>query len=346
MTSERERLEPMQATIVSFRWSALEDPEQAIERARTTTHEATATGGELVAFGGFELAYRFALDEVEAAAFFARSIVQRVPTLGRAGIAIGEIAFLPNELGREGLGWGEPLVVAAALARLAELGSVLVLADLAEVHEDVLQPAGPGKDFPFGGKARRTVKLEALTFEDAEDVDHPHNLTDTAQATAAKLTFAQSSYPPPRRSHTGSYDLLELARSALSRADSVPLDTAVSELNLSAGNREVVERLAGVLAMTRGASEEGLRVLRRAAESEQNDDRRARAILAYSIGVASAGRHEEALLEALNALAITRRTSDVSGERACARVLGQLAFANGHADAASAWAHVGERLRD
>ncbi len=339
-------LQPVQVAIVSFRWSALEEAPKAIERARLTTEEAAAIGGELVAFGGFELAYRFPADEVEAAAFFARSIVQRVPSLGRAGLALGEIAFFPDDFARMGLGWGEPLVVAAALARLADLGSVLVLTELADLHGEVLQPAGSGKDFPFAGKTRKTTKLEALTFEDAEAVGEPLNLTDTAQATVAKLTLAQSSYPPPRRSHTGSYDLLELARSALSRADSVPLDTAVSELNLSAGNREIVERLAGVLAMTRGASEEGLRVLRRAAEAEQNDDRRARAILAYSIGVASVGRHEEALLEALNALAITRRTSDVSGERACARVLAQLAFANGHTDAASAWAHVGERLRD
>lgn len=332
----------MQATIVSFRWSALEDATKAIDRALATIEEAAEVGGQLAAFGGFELAFWFPSEEIEAAAFFARSVVQRVPSLGRAGLAVGVIALVPHA--SPPLAWGEPLVVGAALARLAELGSVLVLSELAEVHADVLQAAGAGKDFPFAGKTRKTTKLEPLSFEEAPEGE-PANLSDTAQATVAKLPLPQSSYPP-RRSHTGSYDLLELAKSALTRAESVPLDTAVAELNLSEGNREIVERLAGVLAMTRGASEEGLRLLRRAAESEQSDDRRARAILAYAIGVAAAGRQEEALLEALSALAITRRTADVSGERACSRVLAQLALATGHPDAASAWAHVGERLRE
>ncbi len=324
-----------EALVVSFRWSALQEPSKAVEHALAAVREAGEVGATLAAFGGFEVAFRFEPAEIEAAAFFARSIVQKIPALGRAGIASGALAtFAPGE--GVALAWGEPVVVAAALARLAELGTVLIPADLAATYEDALSFAGPGRELAFGGRARPTLKLEPLSFE--EDVEVPDNLTEATQIAAA------GSYrPPPRRRQTGSYDLLELARTALLRSDLVPLDTAVSELNISTQDKEVVERLAGVLATTRGANEEGLRVLRRAVDLEQSDDRRARALLAYAIGVAAAGRHDESLLEALLALALTRRIGDSSGERACARFLGQLAFSNGHQDAASAWEHVAKR---
>ncbi len=339
-----------EAVVVSFRWSALETPERAVARARAAAVEAAELGGRLAGFGGFEVAFRFDAEEIEAAALFARSVVQRIPSLGRAGMARGAVAAFETADGLNQLAWGEPLVIAAALARLAELGSVLLLEDLAKEFPHALQSGGPGRELPFAGRTRATVKLEALSFEaDSAVIEEPHNLSETAQVRVAPV-MAPSTFPPaadpPRRSHTGSYEMLELARSALLRSDSVSLDTAVSELNLSAQNKEIVERLAGVLAMTRGANEEGLRVLRRAAETEQTDDKRARAVLAYAIGVAAAGRHEEALLEALSALSITRQSQDPSGERACARFLAQLAFANGHVDAASAWEHVAQRAAD
>jgi hypothetical protein len=323
-----------EALVVSFRWSALQEAAKAVEHALEAVREAGEVGGTLAAFGGFEVAFRFDPAEIEAAAFFARSIVQKMPALGRAGIASGFLAtFAPAE-GAD-LAWGEPVVLAAALARLAELGTVLVLEDLGAAHSSVLSFLGPGRELAFGGRSRPTLKLEPLSFE--IDIELPDNLTETTQVAAAGTLL------PPRRRQTGSYDLLELARTALLRSDMVPLDTAVSELKISTQDKEVVERLAGVLATTRGANEEGLRVLRRAADLEQSDDRRARALLAYAIGVAAAGRHEESLLEALLALALTRRIGDSSGEKACARFLAQLAFVNGHQDASSAWEHVAKR---
>jgi hypothetical protein len=324
-----------EALVVSFRWSALQEPSKAIEHALEAVREAREVGAKLAAFSGFEVAFRFEPGEVEAAAFFARTIVQQIPALGRAGIARGGLATFTPADGVE-LAWGEPVVVAAALARLAELGTVLISAELGSMHEDILSFSGAGRELAFGGKSRPTLRLMPLSF--AEEAELPDNLTETTQVAAAS-----SFRPPPRRQQTGSYDLLELARTALLRSDLVPLDTAVSELNISTQDKEVVERLAGVLATTRGANEEGLRVLRRAADLEQSDDRRARALLAYAIGVAAAGRHEESLLEALLALALTRRIGDASGERACARFLAQLSFTNGHQDAASAWEHVAKR---
>jgi hypothetical protein len=143
---------------------------------------------------------------------------------------------------------------------------------------------------------------------------------------------------------TGSFEIIELAREALKRGDTMSLDAALQHLKITGEHPEVVERLAGVLAMTRGAKEDGLRVLRRAAASETREDRRTRAVLAFAVGLAAAGRTEDALLEALSALALTRSLGDTSGEVACTTFLSQLSEAAGHGGAAAAWQAVADRV--
>src|SRR6185295_16724646 len=99
-------------------------------------------------------------------------------------------------------------------------------------------------------------------------------------------------------------------------------------------------RMTGFVALRRGATTDALRRLRSAAEAVKEPAQRARARLAYGVALASAGRMEGALLEALAALARAREAVDVHGEHACARFLARLSSATGHADAAAVWAHV------
>ncbi len=134
----------------------------------------------------------------------------------------------------------------------------------------------------------------------------------------------------------------EEARQALLRGDIESLDAALAELKPTGAHPELVERLAGLLALNRGAKDEGLRTLRQAVDSESRPPFKTRAHLAYAIALASAGRSESALLEALTALARAREMLDKAGEAATARFLSQLSSSTGHAVAASVWEHVVE----
>jgi hypothetical protein len=138
--------------------------------------------------------------------------------------------------------------------------------------------------------------------------------------------------------------LVELAKQALLKGDLPMLERLVSELHLIGGHAELVERMTGFIALGRGAKAEALQRLRAATEDERLPARRARALLAYGVALAAAGRTEAALLEVLTALARTREAGDRHGEHACARFLVRLCVAAGHEDAARTWVEVARRV--
>lgn len=316
---------PIHAAVVSLRLATSGLAPGSAGRLRDIASEAEAQGATLCAFGPFEVCLAFT--DIEEAAAFAAHIVAAKGELPRAGLSVGDLTpYLPGE-GFVRLSFGAPIVVATALARLAQPGEIIVDAATAEGR---LPTIGPERSVTLGGKPRVAYALDTSSFGSTDD---SIDLASTHETIAA---------PSPDADSSVGREMLELAREALTKTHEVSLDRAIAELNLTDEHADVVERLAGVLAMTRGAKEEGLRVLRRAAEGEQRDDRRARAVLAYAIGVAGAGRHDDALLEALSALAITRARGDRSGEKACARFLAQLSFSTGQAEAASAWEHVAQ----
>lgn len=329
----------MSLLIVSFRWTRLDSADAAVSAAESVFKQAQALGGTLVGFGGIEVTFAFDPEQIEAVLPFVVESVKSTRYLARAGLAEGEIVpFMDGPSQDVRLAWGMPMVIASSLARAAQLGEVLVDGELSAIRRGRVRLVGSGKDVPIAGAPRATsvLDLEQPVGDGTPSLRAERNPEPVEPAPS-------SSVPPPRR-RTGSFQLLELAREALARTDATSLDMALAELGLTDQHAEVVERLAGVLAMTRGAKEEGLRVLRRAAEAEQAEDRRARSVLAYAIGVAAAGRSEDALLEALSALAIARSQGDAGGEKACARFLAQLSQNTGHPEAASAWEHVAQRF--
>lgn len=316
------------SVVLTFRWTSSGLATGAKERARNLIQEAEALGAVLCAFGPFEVTFLFEENALDDAAYFAaRSVTEKEHS--RAGLAMGDTHPFLDATSFVQLSWGAPIVTATALARFAQPGEVIVDAAL-EVAG--LRFAGERREINLGGKTRPAYAL------DVQDpvLGEAENASDTTEVPAVALY----SVPPP----AGAQQMLELAREVLSRTDSdiTNLDETIAELNLADGHADVVERLARVLALTRGAKEDGLRELRRAAESEERDEHRTRAVLAYAIGVAAAGRREDALLEALSALSIARSREDRGGEKACARFLAQLCFATGHMDAASAWEHVAQ----
>lgn len=327
------------AIVVCFRWGTeLGGAEhgssgQGLKAAVRAAQQAEALGALLCAFASGELAVAFAsADHDEAVHFAARAVRQAAGALA-AGVGSGELSPL-FEAGRfVSLSWGEALAFAAALAGRARPGQVLLDGELEGAKDGSLSAAPAGADLVIADARRGVLSL---------DVAHPfvresitlYEDTFTNQGEAAEL----------ERSPTGSMHMADIAREALVRGDTQSLDFALRQLKLTGENPDLAARLAGVLALTRGAKEEGLRILRRAVEQEERDDRRARALLAYAVGLAAAARHEEALLAALQALAVTRAHGDRSGENACARFLAQLTRAAGHEEPARVWEQTAARL--
>lgn len=336
----------MPAVVICFRFdssAAATDYAPAAALAR----EAQAIGGAVCSFlpgSAGEISFAFDAADTEAAVHLAANAVaasfsdeavsphDHQLRLLRAGVALGNIeTFLRGDAVR--LAWGNVVALASTLAQRADDGDILLASEMPSTVANNIRVDGPALEVVVDG---RVHQCRALVVSDPLTVPLPPRPSQIAPAPAVE----QPARPP--RQPTGSFQLLELAREAMVKAD-VPLDDIVAALKLTVDNAEVVERLAGVLAMTRGAKEEGLRLLRRGAETETREDKRARAVLAYAIGVAAAGRHEDSLLEALTALATTRALGDKSGEKACARFLSRLSAATGHPDAASAWEHVALR---
>jgi len=336
------------AVIVCFRFDS-SGAATDFAPASALAREAQAIGGAVCAFlpgTAGEISFAFDMSDAEAAVAMAASAVSssysdeavsphdhRLRFL-RAGIAEGHIeTFLRGDAVR--LAWGTSLALASTLAQRADDGDILLSADMLSIVSGAVRVEGQPLEVVVDGTVhtcRTLVVSDPLT---GPVPAHPPQIEPAALIEAPRLAV--------QRQTTGSFQLLEMAREAMVKADAVPLDDIVAALKLTVDNAEVVERLAGVLAMTRGAKEEGLRLLRRGAETEKRPEQRARAVLAYAIGVAAAGRHEDSLLEALTALASTRALSDKSGEKACARFLSRLSSATGHPEAASAWEHVALR---
>jgi hypothetical protein len=137
--------------------------------------------------------------------------------------------------------------------------------------------------------------------------------------------------------------LAELAKRALLQGDLGALEGLIAQLRARGEHGDLVDRMTALAALKRGATAEALRRLRDAAEAKKDPTQQARARLAYSVALATAGRNESALLEVLQALSRARAVSDVHGERACALFLARLSSAAGHADAASVWTMVAAR---
>ncbi|HTN83178.1 MAG TPA: hypothetical protein VL242_05825 [Sorangium sp.] len=170
---------------------------------------------------------------------------------------------------------------------------------------------------------------------DATSLDLGHSLGD-----AAGDPLAKTSESPVLSMNDIAVRLAELAKQALVQGDLRTLERLVGELRRTGEHADLVERMSGLVSLGRGAKDDALRRFRSAAEVEASPAQRARALLAYGVALAAAGRTEGALLEGLSALARAREAEDRRGEQACARFLAQLAAATGHEDAARAWAQV------
>lgn len=127
---------------------------------------------------------------------------------------------------------------------------------------------------------------------------------------------------------------------ALRKGDADTVERMAAELRMTDRGGVLAERLSAMAKLARGETGDAIRRLREAADRAKATSSRDRCRTALALGVALAagGRHEEALLEALYALARARETEDGKGEQACLRFLAHLSATAGHAQEAAVWA--------
>jgi hypothetical protein len=317
--------------VVSFRGAMPADTAGGalyLERALSVKKRAEAHGATLCAWSAWTFSFTFAPDELEEAVTLA-ALAPEGPDGGfGVGMATGEMSPVGERGPLSGLMWGLPLVTASALSRAARGGEVLVDEALFNAREGELAMLGFHGE---GDRIRRLVRADGTSDMRASRVSLPP---------PPQIKDAE---PQPPVSGRQADPRVESAKRALLQGDVSALERLIHELRETGEHRDLVERMSGFVALRRGATADALRRLRAATEAVKEPAQRARARLAYGVALASAGRTDSALLEALEALARAREAKDLHGEHACALFLARLSAAAGHADAASVWAVVAAR---
>lgn len=234
-------------------------------RARRLCAEAEAAGARLVAWSATLVGMAWDLDEVKDAI----DVVSRVRAEGVAvesawacGITQGPLETLSPDGHRLHLAWGEPLVVAASLARIARPGEVLIDGDVAAVRSGSLVFSGsrsasddgrrvrgwqldlerPWRESPVGdierGEAPSGPWLEELAGADVlELIEAPISLQSPGEdlARLERERRDAEGRPPPERCRASL--ALAVGFAAVAR----PEDALIATLDALARAREAVE---------------------------------------------------------------------------------------------------------
>jgi hypothetical protein len=330
-----------------------------LTRARSMCARGEALGGRLVAWSAALLAMAWEPDSIEEALLLGASIREEALSVERAwssGMAEGELEPLSPEGARMQLAWGEALVSAASLARIARPGELLVDGDVRALRAGQLTLLG-ARASTDAGKRVRGWRL---------DLEHPwkraaDGVVAGADATDRYFVFPQVADSPalpdasPREvdlnatqempavsfstSEYSALDALEIID-----ANGVPSEPAAAATDPAKPS----ERYPGTLLADRVRSlasgahgkdaSDVLSDVRRARARVEGGSAatRCQASLALAMTLAIAGRPEEALLEALDALARAREAQDPKAVGACMALLAKLYSAAGMTGEAAA----------
>jgi hypothetical protein len=305
-------------------------PEGAyIARARSLFSRGEALGGQLVAWSAALLAVAWDTESMEEAVLLSTSIREESLSPERAwaaGIAEGELDPLAPDGARMHLAWGPALFTAASLARIARAGEVLVDGDVRALRAGQIALLG-ARAATDSGQRVRGWKL---------DLEHPWR-----RGHEADLLVAPPPLPPPRPRGASTPDVeatletapIEFSNEELSTDEVLEIveATAAAAPPPASQERRGTARLAErVRKLARGDEDadaiEALAELRRARTAAEGGPpaSRCQAALALAMTLAIAGRPEEALLEALDALARAREAQDAKAIGACLALLAKL----------------------
>ncbi|HTQ45143.1 MAG TPA: hypothetical protein VMI75_20425 [Polyangiaceae bacterium] len=307
-----------------------------ITRARSLFSRGEALGGQLVAWSAALLAVGWDTDSMEEAVHLSTSIreeARKKPERAwAAGLAEGELDPLAPDGARMHLAWGPALLMAASLARIARAGEVLVDGDVRALRAGQLGLLG-ARAATDAGQRVRGWKL---------DLDHPWKrnvagvppavpppLPAAARSRVASTSDVEATLETPAmdfaEDELSSAEVLQIVEATISPL--VAETTAEPPASEERTGTRIAER---VRKLARGDQDadaiEALAELRRARAAAEGGPPAARcqAALALAMTLAIAGRPEEALLEALDALARAREAKDAKAVGACMALLAKL----------------------
>lgn len=308
-------------------------PEGAyLARARSLFSRGEALGGQLVAWSAALLAVAWDTESMEEAVLLTTSIREEALSHDRAwaaGLAEGELEPLAPDGARMHLAWGPALLTAASLARIARAGEVLVDGDVRALRAGQLALLGARAATDSGQRVRGWKLDLAHPWRRGVEVDLPVAVVPAAPPSVRKpapsISDVDATLETPALDFTddelSTAEVIEIVEAT---AASAPPPPASEERRGSARLAERVRKLA------RGDEDtdaiEALAELRRArAHAEKGPPAaRCQAALALAMTLAIAGRPEEALLEALDALARAREAKDAKAVGACMALLAKL----------------------
>jgi hypothetical protein len=325
-----------------------------IARARSLFSRGEALGGQLVAWSAALLAVAWDPDSMEEAVHLATSLREEAKTQERgwaAGLAEGELDLLASDGARMHLAWGPALLSAASLARIARAGEVLVDGDVRALRAGQLALLG-ARAATDSGQRVRGWKL---------DLDHPWKrgvagvppavpppLPPAARARAASRSDVEATLETPAMDFSdeelSSAEVLQIVETTVSplAGGASPLAGEASAAPPASEERTGTRIAERVRKLARGDQDtdaiEALAELRRARAAAEGSPPAARcqAALALAMTLAIAGRPEEALLEALDALARAREAQDTKAVGACMALLAKLYSGVGRSGEATA----------
>jgi hypothetical protein len=315
-----------------------------LARARSMCARGEALGGRLVAWSAALLAMAWDADSIEEAVQLATSLREESSVPERAwtcGIAEGELEALAPDGQRMHLAWGQALLSAASLARVAKAGEVLVDGDVRALRSGQLALIGARSATDAGQRVRgwrldldRPWKHGPPGFESNSEVDEFLDVTNDE----LELSEQRSEATQPMAAVEFSDDELSTS-DVLQVIESSTLEHFEPEPSTSARRREgsLADRVRALSRHDKNRDPVvAIADLRRArARAEESPPTvRCQAALALAMTLSIAGRVEEALLEALDALASARSSHDPKAISACVALLAKLYAAAGFPDAA------------
>jgi hypothetical protein len=334
-------------------------PEGAyLPRARSLCARGEALGGRLVAWSAAILAMAWDTDSIEEAVLLATSIHEDgQQDTWAVGIAEGELEPLAPDGARMQLAWGQALLLAATLSRVARSGEVLIDGDLRALRagqlsllgvrtatDAGLQVRGWRLDLEHPWKRPAVEGIDEVDEADMEVVEAPRESlgpqpgppaagipesTDDAAGTTSEI-------PTPEfdGAELSTAEVLEIVEA--SATVSAPTTTARTPKRGGKLAHRVRRLAAGDKSTDAMEAIAELRRERARAEETGTSASRCQAALALAMTLAIAGRAEDALLEALDALARARDARDPKAIDACTALLAKLYSGAGHQSEASA----------
>ena len=296
-----------------------------------------ALGGRLVAWSAGVLAIAFDDDAIEEAVTLAATVGELAPSAERAwsgGIAEGELEPLAPDGQRMHLAWGEALLAATGLARVARAGEVLVDGDVRALRAGQLALIG-ARSSTDAGRRVRGWRL---------DLDRPwkRGSADGEWVDAANRAVAASVVGAGGEERISASFIEEVSTAQVLEIIDAAGAPSGPSTGAGASSRPpgltLADRVRALSIRDQGSDPVvALTDLRKARSQAAEGPAAARCQIALALAMALsiAGRPEEALLDALDALACARETKEPKAVGACIALLSRLYANAGFPDAAT-----------